>query len=190
MACERQRLRAARDRSPMQLESTLTCPSCGHWSVETMPTDACQFLCRGPWYAGIGHGCRSPAHDGNLICKIPPRRGSDTDSRALIIMRWSRGADRIGSSNSPVSWDTWRQRRRPHVAFGSKPDLGPHLGRVRSSPTTDIETGLGGMPVSTTSTSGGALPGVMACECRRLKSVWYVWATMQPFSPPRIGIPS
>jgi hypothetical protein len=77
MACERQRLRAARDRSPMQLESTLTCPSCGHWSVETMPTDACQFLCRGPWYAGIGHGCRSPAHDGNLICKIPPRRGSD-----------------------------------------------------------------------------------------------------------------
>jgi len=46
-------------------------------------------------YAGIGHGCRSPAHDGNLICKLPPRRGSDTDSRALIIMSWSRGADGV-----------------------------------------------------------------------------------------------
>lgn len=25
----------------MKLESTLTCPECGHQSVETMPTDAC-----------------------------------------------------------------------------------------------------------------------------------------------------
>jgi hypothetical protein len=33
----------------MQLESTLTCPLCGHWSVETMPTDACVFFydCKG-----------------------------------------------------------------------------------------------------------------------------------------------
>jgi hypothetical protein len=36
----------------------------------------------------------------------------------------------------------------------------------------------------------GALPGVMACECRRLKSVWQVRATMQPFSVTSIGIPS
>ena len=28
----------------MQLESTLTCPSCGHQATETMPTDACQFF--------------------------------------------------------------------------------------------------------------------------------------------------
>ena len=28
----------------MQLESTLTCPECGHQMVETMPTDACQFV--------------------------------------------------------------------------------------------------------------------------------------------------
>jgi hypothetical protein len=28
----------------MQLESTLTCPHCNHPSVETMPTDACQFF--------------------------------------------------------------------------------------------------------------------------------------------------
>jgi hypothetical protein len=37
----------------MQLESTLTCPSCGHRSVETMPTDACVFFydCKGLWDA-------------------------------------------------------------------------------------------------------------------------------------------
>ena len=28
----------------MALESTLTCPQCGHRSVETMPTDACLFF--------------------------------------------------------------------------------------------------------------------------------------------------
>jgi hypothetical protein len=25
------------------LESTITCPTCGHAQLETMPTDACQF---------------------------------------------------------------------------------------------------------------------------------------------------
>lgn len=28
----------------LQLQSTLTCPQCGHQAVETMPTTACQFL--------------------------------------------------------------------------------------------------------------------------------------------------
>ena len=37
----------------MQLESTLTCPSCGRQSVETMPTDACQFF-----YDCLGCGMR------------------------------------------------------------------------------------------------------------------------------------
>ncbi|HMH59764.1 MAG TPA: GDCCVxC domain-containing (seleno)protein [Bradyrhizobium sp.] len=33
----------------MQLESTLTCPNCGHQSVEAMSTNACQFFydCKG-----------------------------------------------------------------------------------------------------------------------------------------------
>jgi hypothetical protein len=33
----------------MQLQSTLTCPKCGHQATEIMPTDACQFLydCKG-----------------------------------------------------------------------------------------------------------------------------------------------
>jgi hypothetical protein len=28
----------------MELQSTITCPQCGHQQVETMPTDACQFF--------------------------------------------------------------------------------------------------------------------------------------------------
>lgn len=28
----------------MQLESTITCPSCGHAKSETMPTDSCVFF--------------------------------------------------------------------------------------------------------------------------------------------------
>jgi hypothetical protein len=28
----------------LQLESTLTCPECGHARVETMPTNACQWF--------------------------------------------------------------------------------------------------------------------------------------------------
>jgi hypothetical protein len=28
----------------VELQSTITCPACGHHSTETMPTDACQYL--------------------------------------------------------------------------------------------------------------------------------------------------
>ena len=28
----------------LELQSTLTCPHCGHQAVETMPTDACWFF--------------------------------------------------------------------------------------------------------------------------------------------------
>ena len=28
----------------LQLQSTLTCPECGHKTTETMPTSACQFF--------------------------------------------------------------------------------------------------------------------------------------------------
>jgi hypothetical protein len=33
----------------MILESTITCPQCGHRAIEQMPTDACQFFyhCKG-----------------------------------------------------------------------------------------------------------------------------------------------
>ena len=28
----------------VELQSTMTCPACGHAAVETMPTDACQYV--------------------------------------------------------------------------------------------------------------------------------------------------
>jgi len=28
----------------IELQSTITCPECGHASVETMPTDACRYI--------------------------------------------------------------------------------------------------------------------------------------------------
>jgi len=40
----------AMDKQPdLIMESTLTCPRCGHQATETMPTDACQFFydCKG-----------------------------------------------------------------------------------------------------------------------------------------------
>jgi hypothetical protein len=35
---------ASVEMSPVQLESTITCPACGHAKTETMPTDACQWF--------------------------------------------------------------------------------------------------------------------------------------------------
>ena len=33
----------------IELQSTITCPACGHAATETMPTDACRYIydCRG-----------------------------------------------------------------------------------------------------------------------------------------------
>ena len=28
----------------IELQSTITCPECGHQAIETMPTDACQYI--------------------------------------------------------------------------------------------------------------------------------------------------
>jgi hypothetical protein len=41
---EREESRKAPKSAAMQLNSTITCPACGHQSIETMPTDACQFF--------------------------------------------------------------------------------------------------------------------------------------------------
>jgi len=30
--------------NPITLESDITCPNCGFWKAETMPTDACQWF--------------------------------------------------------------------------------------------------------------------------------------------------
>ncbi len=38
------RLHNRNNQSVMQLQSIITCPSCGHQKEETMPTDACQYF--------------------------------------------------------------------------------------------------------------------------------------------------
>jgi len=47
------------------LQSTLTCPHCGHQSVETMPTDACLFFHE---CAGCGVLLRPEAGDCCVFC--------------------------------------------------------------------------------------------------------------------------
>jgi len=60
--------------SPVILQSTLTCPECGHQKTETMPTDACQYFydCQ-----GCGEVLRPLAGDCCVFCsygdvKCPP----------------------------------------------------------------------------------------------------------------------
>jgi len=56
------------------LESTITCPQCGHRATETMPTDACRFFytCK-----GCGERLKPKAGDCCVFCsygsvKCPP----------------------------------------------------------------------------------------------------------------------
>ena len=69
----------------MQLQSTLTCPECGHQATETMPADACQFF-----YNCGGCGIRlkpQPGGDCCVFCSygtVPPRRSRRT-VRALVV---------------------------------------------------------------------------------------------------------
>jgi len=50
---------------PLALTSRLTCPECGHVSVETMPTDACRFFHR---CAGCGTLLRPRPGDCCVYC--------------------------------------------------------------------------------------------------------------------------
>ena len=61
------------------LESTITCPACGHVSEEIMPTDACQWF-----YDCKGCGVVLKPLDGDccVFCsygstKCPPMQGED-----------------------------------------------------------------------------------------------------------------
>lgn len=49
----------------VQLQSTLTCPHCGHHVTETMPTDACQFFYE---CTGCGTMLRPKAGDCCVFC--------------------------------------------------------------------------------------------------------------------------
>jgi transposase-like protein len=64
----------------MQLESTITCPKCGHQATETMPTDACRFF-----YNCKGCGERLKPLDGDccVFCSYgtmpcPPKQAGDS----------------------------------------------------------------------------------------------------------------
>ncbi len=68
----------------MQLVAILTCPSCGHQSAETMPTDACEFFyqCK-----GCGAQLRPKAGDCCVFCSYgdapcPPKQASKAHGRA------------------------------------------------------------------------------------------------------------
>jgi hypothetical protein len=60
----------------MILESTLTCPACGHASVERMPTDACLFFFDCP---GCGSRLKPKPGDCCVFCSYgsvpcPPKQ--------------------------------------------------------------------------------------------------------------------
>jgi hypothetical protein len=62
----------------MVLESTITCPICGHAQRETMPTDACQFYyecigCRTLLRPKPGHCCVFCSY-GSVAC--PPMQAA------------------------------------------------------------------------------------------------------------------
>jgi hypothetical protein len=66
------------DTSPI-LVSTITCPQCGHAQMETMPTNACQFLydckgCGGLLRPKPGHCCVFCSY-GSVPC--PPMQRPD-----------------------------------------------------------------------------------------------------------------
>lgn len=66
----------------IELQSTLTCPECGHVETETMPTDACQWFydCKGCntllkpkqgdccVYCSYGTVACPPIQEGNSCC--------------------------------------------------------------------------------------------------------------------------
>ena len=68
----------------IQLVSTLTCPKCGGASVETMPTDACQFFydCRhcGEVLRPLKGDCCVFCSYGDVPC--PPIQGARANSLA------------------------------------------------------------------------------------------------------------
>jgi hypothetical protein len=67
------------------MESTLTCPSCGHRSVETMPTDPCVFFC-----ACKGCGTRHKPSLAIVAYSAPMARSRARRSRAMTAVARAR----------------------------------------------------------------------------------------------------
>jgi hypothetical protein len=78
----------------MDLQSVLTCPKCGHQSVETMPIDACQFF-----YDCKGCGARLKPLEGRLLRVLLLRLAAlpaDADRPLLVSADSSIDADQRG----------------------------------------------------------------------------------------------
>jgi DNA-directed RNA polymerase subunit RPC12/RpoP len=52
----------------MELQSTITCPACGHTAIETMPTDACRYI-----YDCKACGAQLKPKKGRLLRVLLPR---------------------------------------------------------------------------------------------------------------------
>lgn len=70
--------------SHVNLQSTITCPQCGHASEETMPTDACQWLyecvaCRAVLRPKPGDCCVFCSYGSR---KCPPKQADAPGPRA------------------------------------------------------------------------------------------------------------
>jgi hypothetical protein len=77
--------------STIQLQSSLTCPECGHQSTETMPIDACQYFydC-----AGCGAVLKPARGDCCVFCSY----GSEPCPPVQEARRQGRAADRCGQA--------------------------------------------------------------------------------------------
>ena len=65
----------------MILQSTITCPECGHAELETMPTDACQYVydCKGCGAVLKPGDCRVYCSYGDVKCP-PVQQGNGAAS--------------------------------------------------------------------------------------------------------------
>jgi hypothetical protein len=70
----------------IDLMSTLTCPSCGHAKVETMPTDSCTFFyeCEGcaQWLKPLPGDCCVFCSYGTVKC--PPMQTASSSCCARV----------------------------------------------------------------------------------------------------------
>ena len=125
----------------MQLESTLTCPSCGHQSVETMPTDAASSSMT----ARAAGRSLSPSL-AIVACSVPMARSRAHRSRAVPLLPGAAevwGADLSPrpccfSASATGHASRWRlrfliDRRRRFVVY---PGASHRTKRRNSSPRT------------------------------------------------------
>ncbi|WP_457095738.1 hypothetical protein [Lysobacter sp. P5_B9] len=76
----------------LQLQSQLTCPHCGHQSVETMPTEACRFF--HTWALGVeetGQGLQE------LMLRLQLARNARTEA-GVLARRHPNAGDRVQGS--------------------------------------------------------------------------------------------